>query len=322
MLAWNRWTERGKEMKTFSVRFYKRLILVFLALLILIPMVFAVFFGIRSADLERQLAQGSGEKEPGSQNTAEVDPSRTPAVVPTGYETGLDAEPLSYQLLYPDLYSTADVPKLRTVEIDTAYLTFDSSLSSNTTRILDVLDEYGVKATFFVMGTTDPDALAVMKDIVDRGHTIGLLSYSGSYQQIYRYTVDAYLDDFKQIYDLVYETTGVKAEIFRFPGGSVNSYSSSIYQELIAEMLRRNFVFFDWTINGEKGKNAAEISETVLTRMADLDRGIIKFRDTLESGDTAVALHTIIEGLRDLGFSFQPLTVEVNPVVFSYESMS
>lgn len=309
-------------MKTFSVRFYKRLILVFLALLILIPTVFAVFFGIRSADLERQLAQGSGEKEPGIQNTDGPDPSRTPGVVPTSYENGLVADPLSYQLLYPDLYSTGNVLPDRSKEIDTVYLTFDSLPSSNTTQILDILDEYGVKATFFVMGTTDPDALEVMKDIVNRGHTIGLLSYSGSYQEIYQSTVDAYLNDFKKIYDLVYETTGVKAEIFRFPGGSVNSYNSMIYQELIAEMIRRNFVFFDWTASAENGKDATEISEKVLARMADEDRGIIKFRDTLESGNTAVVLHTIIEELRNRGFDFQPLTVNVSPIVFMYESMS
>lgn len=296
--------------------------MVFLALLILIPTAFAVFLGIRSADLERQLVQGSGEKEPGVQNTNGLDPSWTPGVVPTSYENGLVSDPLSYQLLYPDLYSTGNVLPDRSKEIDTAYLTFDSLPSSNTTQILDILDEYDVKATFFVMGTTDPDALEVMKDIVNRGHTIGLLSYSGSYQEIYQSTVDAYLNDFKQIYDLVYETTGVKAEIFRFPGGSVNSYNSMIYRELIAEMLRRNFVFFDWTTSTEGGKDAAEISERVLSRMADEDRGIIKFRDTLESGNTAVALPTIIEELRNLGFKFQPLTVNVSPVVFMYESMS
>lgn len=309
-------------MKTFSVRFYKRLILVFLALLILIPTVFAVFFGIRSANLERQLAEGSGVKEPDSQNTVGPDVSRTPGVVPTSYENGLVADPLSYQLLYPDLYSTGNVSQNRDREIDTVYLTFDCAPSSNTTQILDVLDEYGVKATFFVMGTTDPDALEVMKDIANRGHTIGLLCYSGSYGEIYQSTVDAYLDDFKRIYDLVYETTGIKAEIFRFPGSSVNSYNSRIYQELIAEMLRRNFVFFDWTVSAESKKGAAEISEWVLSRMANEDRGIIKFRDSLESDDTAVALHTIIEELQNRGFKFRPLSVSVSPVIFSYESLS
>lgn len=309
-------------MKTFSVRFYKRLILVVLALLIAIPMGYAVFFGFRCLSLERQLAEGSGVKEPDSQNTLRPDSSQTPGVVPTSYENGLVADPLSYQLLYPDLYSTGNVLPERSKEIDTVYLTFDSLPSSNTTQILDVLDEYDVKATFFVMGTTDPDALEVMKEIVNRGHTIGLLSYSGSYQEIYQSTVDAYLNDFKRIYDLVYETTGVKAEIFRFPGSSVNSYNSRIYQELIAEMLRRNFVFFDWTASTEGCKDAAEMSEKVLSRMADEDRGIIKFRDSLESGDTAVALHTIIRELRDRGFKFEPLTVNVSPVLFNYKSMS
>lgn len=307
-------------MKTFSVRFYKRLILVFLALLIVIPTIFAVFFGLRSASLEQQLAEG-GLRDPETEASNDPEASRTPGVVPTSYDNTLEGEPLSYQTLYPELYGTGEVPKERVMAIDTVYLTFDSSLSEKTREIMDILDEYGIKGTFFVIGTTDPDALAVMKEIADRGHTIGLRSYSGSLQQVYQ-SVEAYLEDFKQIYDLVYETTGVKAEIFRFPSGSVNSYSTGIYQELNAEMIRRNFVFFDWNVNGENGKDADEISTKIIASMADKDRGIIKFRDTPENSHTTLVLRTVIDELRGLGYEFAPLTAQVMPVIFSYESTS
>lgn len=51
-------------MKTLSVRFYKRLILVILALLILVPTVLAVVFGVQNAALRRQLAEGEKPREP------------------------------------------------------------------------------------------------------------------------------------------------------------------------------------------------------------------------------------------------------------------
>ena len=289
--------------------------MVFLALLILIPTAFAVFLGIRSADLERQLVQGSGEKEPGVQNTNGLDPSWTPGVVPTSYENGLVSDPLSYQLLYPDLYSTGNVLPDRSKEIDTAYLTFDSLPSSNTTQILDILDEYDVKATFFVMGTTDPDALEVMKDIVNRGHTIGLLSYSGSYQEIYQSTVDAYLNDFKQIYDLVYETTGVKAEIFRFPGGSVNVYNEKVNEDIIEKMTERGYIYYDWNASLEDAAvdmTPEELVSNGVSTTLGRQKVVMLAHDVVYN--TGVCLEELLDSLPE--YEMKALNEEVEPVQF------
>ena len=310
-------------MRTFSVRFFKRLILLILLLMIVIPAIFAVWFGYRTVTLERKLAELGENVSPNQPGNG--DSSYTPGVVPTSYDLTLEGDPIYYQTLYQDLYGTAQISGPRDQNIDTVYLTFDCMPSSNTTQILDILDEYGVKATFFLCGTTDEAAYGIMRDIAERGHSIGLRNYSSSLEKIY-HSVEDYLNDFKQIYDLVYETVGVRAEIFRFPSGSVNSYNSGIYQELIAEMLRRNFVFFDWDVSGggvSVGEQTAEqISASVISEMAGRDRATIMLRDT--EGKTAVAgaLPTIIEDLRSKGYSFQPLTATVLPVVFSYKSSS
>lgn len=306
---------------TFSVRFFKRLILLVLLLMIAIPNILAVMFGLEVTRLQRELAeQGEAPSQP-SQSQESPRPSGDPAVVPTGYDTTLDAEPLAYQTLYPELYSTAVVPAQRVKAIDTVYLTFDCTPSSNTLEILDQLDVYGIKATFFVSGSTDPDAQEIMREIVRRGHSIGLRGNSSSYQKLY-HSVEDYLADFNEIYNLVYEATNVRAEIFRFPGGSVNSYNSGIYQELIAEMLRRNFVFFDWSVtegSASGGELTAEqISTNVINSMAGRDRAIIKFQDSAGREMVAGALPSIIEQLRELGYSFQPLMAEVLPMAFSY----
>ena len=303
---------------TFSVRFFKRLILLILLLMIAVPTGLAIWFGLQTADLERQLAQVGGT--PGtlpSQSQESPVFSGDPAVAPTNYDTSFEAEYLSYQTLYPELYGTAVIPTQRVRAIDTVYLTFDCTPSSNTLDILDKLDAYGVKATFFVTASTDPEAQEIMREIVNRGHSIGLRSSSSSYQKIYQ-SVEDYLEDFSEIYNLVYETTGVRAEIFRFPGGSVNSYNSGIYQELIAEMLRRNFVFFDWNVVTSGDANAEEISAKVINDMADKDRAIIRFQDSAGREAVAGALPSIIDDLHSLAYSFQPLTAAVLPVAFSY----
>lgn len=299
-------------MKTLSVEFYKRLILVMLALLILVPTVCAVVFGVQNSILRRQLAEGGTGSETGQG-----------AVKQPGEPVDLVADPIGYQELYPELYSTGEIAETRLYAENTVYLTFNSAPGENTGAILDVLDDYGIKATFFLSGTADTVSREQMKAIADRGHSIGLNGASDSYQRIYS-SVAAYLEDFKTIYDLVYEVTGLRAEIFRYPGGSINTYNSGFYQELNAEMLRRGFVFFDWDVTGEDtlvgGADAEWIESHVLSGMEGKDRGIVLLRDTVGKEAVPEALPGIITGLQAAGYEFQPLTVDVMPVVYSYKS--
>lgn len=292
-------------MKTFSVRFFKRLILFILVLLILIPTGLAIFFGIQCSDLKKQLAEGG---------TADPNPTH-PAVDPLP----LEGEALPYQELYPELYSTAQVPQKRKSEPNTVYLTVNTSLNTNTRQVLDILEQYGIKATFFVSGTSDTEALTILQEIANRGHTVGLGSYSGAYSDIYK-SIPAYLDDFKQIYDLVYATIGVKAEIFRFLGGSINPYNYDNFRELNAEMLRRHFVFFDWSVSAQGAESAEDGAQRILNGMEGSSRGIILIEDAAGCEAQVEALPAAIEALTDKGYGFQPLTAEVNPVIFNYDS--
>ncbi len=293
-------------MKTLSVRFYKRLILVVLLLAILIPLVAAITLKAQNSKLVAQL-EGTG------------------TVLPSGGDLTFRSEVTNYQEMYPELYSTAQIAEQRVWASNAAYLTFDCTPGENTRRILDVLDTYGIKATFFMRGVSDEAALEAMREVASRGHSVGLRSYSDSYQEIYQ-SVESYLEDFKKIYDLVYSTTGIRAEIFRFPGGSVNSYNSRIFRELIAEMTRRNFVFFDWHISGEdplaESQTGDQIANQVLTGMEGQERGIIQLRDAADKSAVVDALPGIIEGLQANGYEFQLLTAAVMPLAWSYGNAS
>lgn len=99
------------------------------------------------------------------------------------------------------------------------YLTFDDGPSDLTPEVLDLLDKYDAKATFFVVYTDDEEYTSYLKEIVDRGHTIALHSYSHDYNKIYK-SVDAFLEDFEKVYNWVYEETGVRPTLFRFPGAA------------------------------------------------------------------------------------------------------
>ena len=64
------------------------------------------------------------------------------------------------------------------------YLTFDDGPSENTSKILDILKEKDVKATFFVTGNEDESAKELYQRIVAEGHTLGMHSYSHKYSVI------------------------------------------------------------------------------------------------------------------------------------------
>jgi len=239
------------------------------------------------------------------------------------YLGNLDAnETLEYQTKYSDLYVENDFQWKDSSKEKICYLTFDDGPDSdNTARILDTLKEYNVKATFFVIYKDYKAERELYKRIVDEGHTIGVHTASHNYSKIYA-SVDAYLSDFERISKQVEQTTGVKPEIFRFPGGSVNSYNAGIYREIIAEMVRRGYTYYDW--NASSGDAAsgyvskADIVDNVLNTGKKLNKKIVLMHDGNGHSTTADALPEIIEGLLDQGYKLEALNKEVEPVCFGY----
>ena len=300
----------------FSVRFFKRLILLVLALMILVPTALAVRFGVSSHRLAEENGQ-LGEQLAKTQLQLEEKLSRGE---PGGGPAQAQGQDLPYQALWKELYRVPEAGQALLVQDHTVYLTFNGGPSEQTKKLLDALDKAGVKATFFVTGRGDsPETRAVLKEIVDRGHAIGVLSYTYDYRTIYA-TVGNFLEDFDQARQMIFEATGVETGIFRFPGGSVNSYNYKLYQPLIAEMLRRGFVFYDWNVSGldnVRGTSAEVVAQTVIDDVQKYSRAIVELRDG--GTGTADALPRIVEELEAAGYTFAPLTEEVAPITFSYE---
>lgn len=224
----------------------------------------------------------------------------------------------SYTKLYPDLYCP---PAEGTYDKENViFLTFDDGPSPNTDRILDVLKEKGVKATFFVTAQNPSEEnMNRMKRIVDEGHTIAIHSYTHDYHQIYA-SVEAYLDDFYKMYQKIYEVTGVKASIFRFPGGSNTGYNKAIRDEVVAEMTRRGFTFYDWNIDSSdaSGNNiaASKLVQHTLSTSEGFNHGIVLMHDLGTKATTADALPEIIDGLCAQGYTFDKLTNDLPSVNF------
>lgn len=226
-----------------------------------------------------------------------------------------------YMELYPELYAE-NPPEHFKEDSGTVYLTFDDGPSDRTSDILEILDRYGIKATFFVCGGEDEKSAQLMRDIVDAGHTIGIHSISHDYEKIYS-SVESYLDDFSETYSCVYNATGVKPQIFRFPGGSINNYNRFTYMQIIAEMTRRGFVYYDWNVSGEDavhGANWTSIYNNIMSGIQSntADRAIVLLHDSQSKENTVLVLEDVIDRLLEDGYRFDKLDNTVNPATFTY----
>ena len=184
--------------------------------------------------------------------------------------------------------------------IKRVYLTFDDGPSQNTEAILDLLAEYDVKATFFVVGDTDEEAKAIYRRIVNEGHTIGIHSYSHRYSDIYA-SQDAFLEDFYLLSDYIYDVTGVRPDICRLPGGSSNTVSRISMSELVRTLDSRGITCYDWNISGGDadghGLSAGQIANNVLNGVDRFQTSIVLLHDGADKYQTVDALEKVLQEL-------------------------
>ena len=121
---------------------------------------------------------------------------------------------------------------------------------------------------------------------------------------------------------MIYETTGVKPSIFRFAGGSKNGFNKGNYRDIINEMYRRGFDYFDWNLStGDAAKRGLvptdECVSNVLKYSSKYNSSVILMHDSKQKTTTVAALPKIIDGLKKQGFSFERLSNKICPVNFS-----
>ncbi|MGN0170163.1 MAG: polysaccharide deacetylase family protein [Lachnospiraceae bacterium] len=190
------------------------------------------------------------------------------------------------------------------------YLTFDDGPSDNTDEILDILKEYGIKATFFVVGKTDENSRQMYKRIVEEGHTIALHSYSHKYSEIYS-SVEKFKNDLDKLNKLIREETGVNTYFLRFPGGSSNQVSDVDMKEFIKMATEEGYTYFDWNVvSGDATSGsytAKDLVNNVVTGVENYQESIVLMHDASDKDSTVEALPKMIEKLKSEGYQMLPI---------------
>ena len=198
--------------------------------------------------------------------------------------------------------------------------TFDDGPCKTTPQLLDVLDELGVKATFFVTAQFGDDATleGYLKEISARGHEVAVHSYSHNYKEIYA-SVDAFLEDYKKMDDLIVKATGKRSSVFRFPGGSNAGYNKAIRGALLAEMNSRGLVYHDWNaFNGDvEGANKAEMVQRAVKECSYTDKSVLLMHNVPGKDAVIESLPEIVKQLNAKGYRFATLDGTVKPFQFA-----
>ncbi len=197
----------------------------------------------------------------------------------------------------------------------TMYLTFDDGPSEeNTEKVLDILKERGIHATFFLVGENVEKNPEIARRIVAEGHTIGIHSNSHNYEEIYA-DADSFIQDFEAAHQTIYEVTGVDAKLFRFPGGSVNAYNAEVNEDIIEKMTERGYIYYDWNASLEDAAPDTTPEELISNGVSTTfgrQKVVMLAHDAVYN--TGACLEELLDNLPE--YEMKALSEDVEPVQF------
>lgn len=197
------------------------------------------------------------------------------------------------------------------MEKKTAYLTFDDGPSCLTDKYLDILDDEGVKATFFVIGQ---QIEGEYKKTIDReiktGHEIGIHTYTHEADEIYC-DCQTYYNDVMKVRDELEKGFGYKPKLVRFPWGSANSYISGYRKNIIGMFKDAGLGYADWNVSAEDsvGNPTAEsVMRNIRKDYAKYCEPVLLMHDSGANKVTLSVLKNIITELKEHGYEFDTLS--------------
>jgi len=178
-------------------------------------------------------------------------------------------------------------------------LTFDDGPHpSQTKRILDILDRYGVRATFFMIGVNVTRYPEAAKEVARRGHEIGNHTFSHTrLQHMAQATLETELKDCEKA---LWDICSYRPRLFRPPEGFLNDGVLNCSETGEYSLILWSVDTRDWEV-----RDANQIAKTVLERIRPGD--IVLLHDYVAKSKTPEALELFLPKLLELGY--EPVTV-------------
>lgn len=176
-------------------------------------------------------------------------------------------------------------------------LTFDDGPHPRQTEaILDILDEYGIKATFFAVGVNVENYSSALQEVVNRGHEIANHTYS--HPKVSGLDYESFKNEIIKAEKIIYEATGYKTKLLRPPEGMIGSAVKEASMDLDYKVILWDIDTRDWAHTDPE-----RIAAHVVNKIQSGD--IILMHDYIgKNSPTAAALRLFIPKLLDMGYNF------------------
>ena len=201
----------------------------------------------------------------------------------------IERPPLLYRMLFPE-----GVWRLKRKGMKVVYLTFDDGpIPEVTPWVLDTLDRYGIKATFFMVGDNVARNPELFREVKRRGHSYG--NHTMHHLQGMKVTSYRYMHDITEANDLI------DSPLFRPPHGIIRWAQARAIKD------RYNIILYDLVTRDYSSKLSPE--QVMQNGRRYVRNGsIIVFHDSLKAEKNMKAvLPRAIEYLLSLGYSFEPI---------------
>ena len=186
--------------------------------------------------------------------------------------------------------------------IKVVFLTFDDGPSENTGELLDMLNEYDAKGTFFTTLHDNDNAKAMYRRIANEGHT--LANHTSSHDYSLYNNPDAFLADVDELDQYQKTITGLAetSHVFRFPGGSMNSTEACVQG-----LVNRGWNYSDWNVSSGDGcadpPSSDVIAQMIIDGCRENDVSVVLSHAELKESSRE-AMPIVIETLQQEGYTF------------------
>lgn len=227
------------------------------------------------------------------------------------YRQKYEKEKYIFEKKNPDLKIKTKMEEIPNKKI--VYLTFDDGPNECTNEIIDVLNEFGIKGTFFTLGYNIIGKEDIVKKAYNTGHTIGLHGVSHKVKNVYA-SPESFLNEMEENNKILENTIGIRSKLVRPPYGS-KPWLNQSFRDLL---YNNGYRVWDWNVDSKdypKTSTPIYIVNTVKNQIDFLDGHpiVVLFHDKRQ---TLNGLRDIIEYLKMRGYEFGEITENLYPMNF------
>lgn len=192
-----------------------------------------------------------------------------------------------------------------------AYLTFDDGPTLKATgKILDILKEEDIKATFFVVGKHVKEHPELVKRAYEEGHYIANHGYHHDNTKLYK-SMENFVSEVKNTDIEIGKAIGIEnycSHVFRFPNGYMSSHYKAKKKEAAKLLFEMNYSYIDWNcLNNDSVKKYSHTQLLQNLKKSSKNKGtlVILMHDTSDVNDTPSILKDSINYLKEQGYEFR-----------------